>query len=205
MRKWEMSEELAYEWFKSTIDANAVLCGKENSYVGDIYSPLYNSYIEVKDITNKARCGQFTESVIARNPHAQAIYNGDYSPETCKEFIRYHYNNKGISHFVVINNNIISFHTLEEFLNSYIFEVQQPYAKRSGTSKAPKKDIPILLSMDKEFILKEDGYVYCTNEERYGDYFTMITPFDYFISAKNHGELRKRATTKNLTWHLVIR
>ena len=70
MMNWEKSEKKAFEWFKNNYDNDAVYQGHNNSTISDIYSPLYNCYIEVKDITNSARCGQFTKSTISNNPYA---------------------------------------------------------------------------------------------------------------------------------------
>ena len=182
---WMESENRAYQWFKDTIDSNAIAAGKSDSVLSDIYSPLYNAYIEIKDITNGARCGQFTEATIRNNPFAQAIYDGDYSPEICKKFIQYHYTQKNVTHFIIINGNDMSFHSFDEFFTKYLFEVQNPYQKRSGTRQAPKKDIPILLNMDDDFTLEEDGRVYCKNSKRWGEYISAVELFDYFISKSN--------------------
>lgn len=205
MKNWKTSEQKAYLWFRENIDPNAIDCGKEDSTVGDIYSPLYDAYIEVKDITGGARCGQFTESTIQDNPFAQAIYNGQFTPEICKKFVQYHYTKKRVTHFIVIDNNELSFHSFEDFFLKYTFEVQNPYKKRSGTRQAPKKDISILLDADAEFFLAEDGKVYCYNPSRWGKYASIIDTFDYYISKDNNGELRKRSTTQNMTWHLLIK
>lgn len=202
---WKESEKKAYEWFKTNIDPNAEGTGGLDSTKPDIYSPLYDSYIEVKDIANGARCGQFTKSTIKDNPFAQAIYDGDYSPLICKEFVQYHYSKKNVSHFIVVNGDEMTFHSWEEFFNTYLFEIQNPYPKRSGTGAAPKKDIPLLLDLDKEFVLEENGKVYCHNPSRWNTYISVEDPFDYFISIVNKGELRKRGKTKNMTWHLVIK
>lgn len=113
---WQMSEEKAYKWFKTNIDQNAEMIGGENSIKADIYSPLYDAYIEVKDITNEARSGQFTESTIANNPFAQAIYNGKYDSLICKDFVKYHYNKKNVAYFIIIDNDEISFYSFEDFL-----------------------------------------------------------------------------------------
>ena len=153
MNNWKNSEIKAYNWFKENIDSAAINCGKEDSTVGDIYSPLYEAYIEVKDITNGARCGQFTESTIKDNPFAQAIYNNDFTLETCRQFVEYHYNKKNVKYFIVINNDNLLFYNFTEFFAAYSFEVQNPYKKRSGTRSAPKKDIPTLLNKDTEFSL----------------------------------------------------
>lgn len=205
MSNWKNSEIKAYEWFKKNIDSNAIDCGGEDSTVGDIYSPLYDAYIEVKDITGGARCGQFTESTIKDNPFAQAIYDNNFTTETCCQFVQYHYRKKNVAYFIVINGDNLSFFDFEQFFTTYTFEVQNPYKKRSGTRQAPKKDISILLRMDTEFILGEDGKVYCCNSERWGEYVSVIDAFDYFISKINKGELRKRSTTQNMTWHLLIK
>ena len=201
---WQLSEQKAYQWFKSNIDSNAEYLGGEDSTKADIYSPLYNGYIEVKDITTGARSGQFTESVIKNNPFSQNIYDGDCSPLICSNFVQYHYNKKNVTHFIIIDNNEIYFYNFDDFFANYTFKVQNPYEKRSGTNHAPKKDIPILLNMDKDFSLGNDGYVYCINPAKWGKYISAHEAFDYFISKTNKGELRKRSTTKNMTWHLLI-
>ena len=203
MSNWKESEKKAYKWFKAHYDPNAEHMGGEDSTQGDIYSPLYDAYIEVKDITHGARCGQFTESTIKDNPFAQAIYSGSTDPKICRKFIQYHYNKKNVTHFIVVDNDKLSFHSFADFFKNYTFEVQKPYEKRSGTRQAPKKDISLLLDLDVEFFLDKDGKVYCYNKNRWGNYVTVIDTFDYFISKQN-GELRKRSTTKNMTWHLLI-
>ena len=205
MNNWKNSEIKAYNWFKENIDSAAINCGKEDSTVGDIYSPLYEAYIEVKDITNGARCGQFTKSTIKDNPFAQAIYNNDFTLETCRQFVEYHYNKKNVKYFIVINNDNLLFYNFTEFFAAYSFEVQNHYKKRSGTRSAPKKDIPTLLNKDTEFSLAEDGKVYCYNSNRWGEYISVVDTFDYFISKTNNGELRKRSITQNMTWHLLIK
>ena len=202
---WKESEKKAYQWFKTNIDPDADPIGASDSTVSDIYSPLYDAYIEVKDITNGARCGQFTESTIQDNPFAQAIYNGEYSPTTCRKFVQYHYNKKNVAYFIVVDGDDISLHSFMEFFATYTFEVQNPYKKRSGTGKALKKHISTLLDMDAEFFLAENGRVYCYNPKRWGEYVSVEKTDDYFISKDNKGELRKRGTTKNMTWHLLIK
>ena len=205
MENWKQSEERAYAWFKTYIDENAKLLGKENSTIGDIYSPKYSTYIEVKDITNGARCGQFTESTIKNNPFAQAIYDGNCGLEICEQFVRYHYTNKQVTHFIIINGDDLSFYSFDDFFLKYNFEVQNPYTKRSGTRSAPKKDISLLLASDINFYLADDGKVYCPDRDKWGTYVSINNLFDYFISKTNQGELRKRSSTMNLTWHLLIK
>ena len=39
---WQLSEQKAYQWFKTTIDPNAESRGGADSTQPDIYSPLYN-------------------------------------------------------------------------------------------------------------------------------------------------------------------
>ena len=205
VQNWKISEQKAFNWFKANIDPNATAIGGEISTFGDIYSPYYDSYIEVKDITGGARCGQFTESTIKDNPFAQAIYDGTYDSNTCRKFVQYHYSKKDVSHFIVIDGDDISFYLFGDFFNKFTFEVQNPYKKRSGTRQAPKKDIQLLLDMDSEFALGPDDKVYCINSDRWGEYVSVVDTFDYFISKTNRGELRKRSSTQNMTWHLLIK
>ena len=201
---WKESEEKAFIWFKSNYDPNAVHEGDADSTCGDIYSPLYNTYIEVKDITNGARCGQFTESTIKDNPYAQAIYSGSDDNLICRQFVQFHYTKKNVSHFIIINGNDLTFMTFGDFFKNYVFEVQKPYAKRSGTRSASQKDIQILLALNSSFYLEEDNKVYCKDNSLWGTYISVIDTFDYFIS-KTTGELRKRSVTKNMTWHLLVK
>lgn len=201
---WKESEKKAYLWFKENIDPNADPLGESDSTVSDIYSPLYDAYIEVKDITNGARCGQFTESTMENNPFAQDIYNGDYSPTTCRKFIQYHYNKKNVAYFIVVDGDNISLHSFGDFFASYTFEVQNPYHKRSGTRSAPKKAHSKLLDMDAEFFLAEDGKIYCPNRNRWRDYVSVYGDSDYVIG-KDTGELRVRGKTTSITWHLLIK
>ena len=205
MENWKAAENKAFIWFRENIDPDAIDYGKANSTIGDIYSPLYGSYIETKDITTGARCGQFTESTIRDNPFAQAIYNGVCTPEICKQFVQYHYTKKRVTHFIVVDNDELFFYNFDDFFLKYNFEVQNPYKKRSGTSQAPKKDISALLDMDAEFFLADDGKVYCYNSNRWGQYISVHDTFDYYISKDKKGELRKRGTTQNMTWHLLIK
>ena len=51
-------------FFKQEYDDAAVLYGGYNANQSDVYSPRFNSFIEIKDLTNGARCGQFTDSTI---------------------------------------------------------------------------------------------------------------------------------------------
>lgn len=201
---WRESENKAYQWFKTTIDPNAEPVGKSDSTLSDIYSPLYKAYIEIKDITNGARCGQFTKSTMQNNPFAQAIYDGDYSPTTCRKFVQYHYNKKNVAYFIVVDGDDMSFYSFADFFANYTFEVQDPYLKRSGTRSAPKKAHSKLLDMDAEFFLAEDGKIYCYNHNRWRNYVSVYGDSDYIIS-KDTGELRVRGKTINMTWHLLIK
>lgn len=202
---WKKSEERAYEWFKENIDVNAIKEKAADSTVADIYSPLLSAYVEVKDISNGARCGQFTESTMKDNPHSELIYNGDFSEETSIGFAKYHYEKKGVKHFIVVENGSISFYNGEDFFNTYKISVQTPYKKRSGTRSAPKKDIPLLLEFSSNFVLNdEDGRVYCTDPSQYGKYISLHDFSDYFISKTKDGEVRKRSSTNNMTWHILV-
>lgn len=202
-QNWKLAEDSAYDWFQANIDPNAVQCGGENANTPDIYSPLYGSYVEVKDITNGARCGQFTEGTITNNPFSSDIYNGNYSAETCCNFVKYHYSQKNVTHFIIIDGDSLTLYDFDTFFENYTFDLQAPYRKRSGTRQAPKKDIPHLLKINTNFVLSENGRVYCTDPNRWGTY--LITPMgDYFISKNNQGELRKQSNTFNMTWHLLI-
>lgn len=198
---WKESESLAFDWFKNNYDNEAILKGEENSNYSDIFSPKFNSYIEVKDLTDGARAGQFTESTIKNNPFSEKIYRDEYTNNDIIEFIKYHYQKKNVSHFIVIYNNEIQMYNWDDFFNTFVFELQKPYKKRSGTRSAPKKDFNDLL-LNPDFY-QENDKIYCRNASYKGQYYSLKNPFDYFIS-KTNGELRKRSNTNNLTWHMII-
>lgn len=199
---WKESELLAFNWFKDNYDNEAILKGEENSNYSDIFSPKFNSYIEVKDLTDGARAGQFTESTIKNNPFSEKIYRDEYTNNDIIEFIKYHYQKKNVSHFIVIYNNEIQMYNWDNFFNAFVFELQKPYKKRSGTRSAPKKDFNDLL-LNPDFY-QENDKIYCRNTSYKGQYYSLKNPFDYFIS-KTNGELRKRSNTNNLTWHMIIK
>lgn len=203
MMNWEKSEKKAFEWFKNSYDNDAIYQGRNDSTISDIYSPLYNYYIEVKDITNGARCGQFTKSTIDNNPYAKAIYSGKNDEETCINFVIEHYKAKQVGAFIIVNNNNISLVPLCDLFNNYTFEIQEPYHKRSGTSSAPAKDRETLLKFNTAFYQK-DNKIFCSDQSLFGTYCSVFNSEDYFIS-KTTGELRKRSNTNNMTWHIVIK
>lgn len=197
---WQDSETKGYNWYKSNIDPLAVQKGMEDSTHSDIFSPKFNCYIEIKDITNGARCGQFTESTIGDNPYASEIYVNPAQADVCG-FVRYHYEKKKVGYFIIIANDQLDFCSLSDFLQKYNFSIQKPYQKRSGTRVTPKKDISLLLQ-DEDFEMRADR-VYCSNPNRWGNYYSLRNPSDYFINT-NTGELRKRGTTNNMTWHIIV-
>lgn len=87
-------EKEAFDWFRNHYDANAKLQGGSNCHISDIFSPLYNCFIEVKYLDgNTARCGQFTENSIGNNPYSEKLLNYP-SSENLKNFVKYHYNQK---------------------------------------------------------------------------------------------------------------
>lgn len=87
-------EKEAFDWFRNHYDVNAKLQGGSNCHISDIFSPLYNCFIEVKYLDgNTARCGQFTENSIGNNPYSEKLLNYP-SSENLKNFVKYHYNQK---------------------------------------------------------------------------------------------------------------
>jgi hypothetical protein len=196
------AEEKAYHWFKENHDENSIWYGGSNSKVIDIWSEKYG-WVEAKDITNGARCGQFTESTLKNNPYSNNIYLQKYTNDDIINFIKYHYKKKEVNYFIVSYYDKFYFHGFEDFFNSYDFDLQQPYEKRSGTRSAPIKDREDLLKLNSNFFLGSNNKVYCNDKNLFGEYISLNSFLDYFISKKD-GELRKRSNTKNLTWHMLI-
>lgn len=195
---WEESEKLALNFIRQK-DSEAKLCGGNNSYNSDIFSPKYG-WIEVKDITNGARCGQFTESTILNNPYSKLIISNNYTDEDIVNFTKEHYRKKEVSYFLVVSKGVVEFLSFDDFFHKFSFSLQKPYKKRSGTSKVPKKDYDLLLNYDNSFQFMNDT-ICCVDCERWKTYFTL-NENEYFINKS--GVVRKRSKTNNLTWHILV-
>lgn len=60
---WEITEVKALDFIKTSFDPAAYLVGGANSTKSDIFSPKYDCYIEVKDLSQgDVRLGQYTDS-----------------------------------------------------------------------------------------------------------------------------------------------
>ena len=97
------NETAAFEWFKKNYDAEAELMGGFDSTKSDIYSHKYQCYVEVKMIssTSSARCGQFTEGTVNKNPYSIYLINEKNLDDNLINFVRYHYGQKDVGYFIV--------------------------------------------------------------------------------------------------------
>lgn len=190
------SEEIAYKYILR-FDKNAILYGGFDSVKSDIYSEIYG-WIEVKDLTNGARCGQFTKSTLDKNPFSKILLI-DSCEENCKDFVRYHYKNKNVNLFCVVNNKKVNLMTIEDFLNSFSFSLQS-YKKRSGSSIPSKKYWNLILE-NKDNYLK--GNRLYTKEDGLKNTYFSISNIEFYIN-KNL-EIRQRGKTKNETWLVEVK
>lgn len=193
----ERAEKIAYN-FILNLDKEAILYGGMDSTKSDIYSPIYG-WIEVKDLTTGARCGQFTESTKHLNSFSSKLIDNP-TEENCKCFVREHYTNKKVTHICVVIGNEIKLITLEEFLEHFLFSLQS-YGKGSGTRSCPKKDFKAILESSPLFYEKE-GKIYCSDLTLYKTYFHLGD--DKFYIGKNN-EVRKCSKTKNQTWLVEVK
>lgn len=198
---WTESERKAYEWFKTNYDSEAKLIGNLDSTQSDIFSPLFNHYIEIKQLMPAARCGQFTKTT-AIYDLCQEVMNDNWTEENAKQFVKLHYLNKDVSHFIIVLKDNIILETLDSFLENYNFNWQS-YAKKSGTSKVSKKNIPLVMSSIAAEI--KNDRLYAMDINLIGTYF-WIGGIEFFVSKnKNtYGEIRQCSKTKNITWLVEV-
>ena len=198
---WTESEQEAYLWFKNNYDAKAILYGNTDSTKSDIYSPLFNEYIEIKQLCPSARCGQFT-STTANYDLCKEVMNDKWTEENAKEFVRLHYNNKNVSNFLIVSENKISFEHIDDFLNNYHFKWQS-YAKKSGTSSVSKKYYSLVLNNVPSEI--KNNRLYVTDNSLIGKYF-WFDGIEFYVSKtkSTYGEIRQCSKTKNKTWLVVV-
>jgi len=198
---WIDSELTAYKWFKTNYDSNAILYGGTDSTKSDIYSPLLNEYIEVKQLCPSARCGQFTATT-ANYDICKEVMNNIQTEENAKEFVRLYYKNKNVNKFLIVSLDKIVLEDLDTFLNNHSFKWQS-YAKKSGTSSTSKKYYPIL-SKNLPIEIKNNK-IYITNNSLVGKYFWFDNQEFYISKNKNtYGEIRQCSKTKNITWLVEV-
>ena len=198
------NEAAAFEWFKKNYDAEAELIGGFDSTKSDIYSHKYQCYVEVKMIssTSSARCGQFTEGTVSKNPYSIYLINEKNLDDNLINFVRYHYGQKDVGYFIVGEDGNYTLMSLAAFLQNAEFTLAKPYCKKSGTSPCPKKYFDALAAMDDFAVI--DGRMFCNNTNRFGEYF-YHDGAKFFISVKSNGEVRKCSTTNNLTYHIEVK
>lgn len=203
---WEETEQRGFVFFKQKYDNTAIFYGGCNANQSDIYSPKFNSFIEIKDLTKGARCGQFTDSTID-NIFAQKIKDSiicgiKTNIDDIKGFIESHYQKKQVKYFLCYFNNSFHLYTIKEFCNNFTFSIQY-YYKKSGTRKVPKKDFDNVLNYSKYFYRTENDKIYCLNNNMNGEKF-YIKEDEFFISKKT-GEVRKCSKTKNITYLIEVK
>ena len=198
---WIDSELIAYEWFKTNYDSNAILYGNTDSTKSDIYSPLLNEFIEIKQLCPSARCGQFTVTT-AKYSICKEVMNHNQTETNAKEFVRLHYGDKNISKFLIVLPNKIILEDIDDFLNNHHFK-WQTYAKKSGTTSAAKKYYSILSDNLPTEI--KNNKIYVTNELLVGKYF-WFEDKEFYISKNNstYGEIRQCSKVKNITWLVEV-
>ena len=152
--------------------------------------------------TASARCGQFTEGTIDKNPYAIHLINEKNLNDNLINFVRYHYGQKDVGYFIVGTEGNYTLMSLAAFLENAEFTLAKPYHKKSGTSPCPKKYFDTLAAMDDFAII--DGRMFCNNTNRFGEYF-YHEGVKFFISVKSNGEVRKCSTTNNLTYHIEVK
>lgn len=193
---WQNSEELAYQYILR-LDPKAIYYGKFNSQSSDIYSEKYG-WIEVKDLSHGARCGQFTEKTIQNYNTALKLLECP-SEENCKNFVKENYLKKKVNYILEVIDNEITMYLLYDFINTHNFRLQV-YNKKSGTSIVPKKDYNKVLNFSSDFIIK-DNRVYCTNSNKLKTKL-YIDDNEYYIN--KNSEVRKCSKTKNKTWLVEV-
>jgi hypothetical protein len=193
----ERAEKISYDFILS-LDKEAILYGGMDSTKADIYSPIYG-WVEVKDLTKGARCGQFTENTKNLNSFAVKLIKNP-NEENCKGFVKEHYTNKEVKYICVVINENPKLLSLSDFLNTYSFSLQN-YKKNSGTRSCPKKDFERVLKENSSFYEKE-GKIYSSDLKLYKTYF-YIEDNKFYIGKNN--EVRKCGKTKNLTWLIEVK
>lgn len=197
------SEQLAFEWVKKNKDSQAKLFGGENSSVSDIYSPKLG-WIEVKDLTHGAHCGQFTETTKDNNPYSETLMQNAVDKTDCEKWVRYHYAQKDVNYFITVVDGVINFYTTDEFIINHSFE-RVIRAKKSGSRHCAKSARSAILALNSKFVL-EDNDLWCRDENRFGEYF-VCDGKTYVISKHPRclGRINQCGTTKNCTWLITVK
>lgn len=198
MKRWEEIEEKGFQYLKEKYP-KAIKYGNCDSTHSDVYLPELNTFVEIKDLTNGSRCGQFTINTINNRDYCIKIINNIYSNKDIKDFVYNHYADKNVSMFLIYIDNNFNLMTIEEFLSNYTFSVQS-YNKKSGTRKIPKKDIEKVLKYNTSFF-NNGNTIISLNSDIYNTYFNIDND-SYYINKS--GEVRKRSKTNNRTWLIEV-
>lgn len=200
MDAWEKIELDGLKYIHEFVDKDAIHIGGSDSTQSDIL--LSNgSFVEIKKIPALA-FGQFTESTVGENPYSKQILdifiNDNNNPSLGvlgKEWVKYHYQKKNVSHFLLETNGVFQFITLEDFINNHNFYCSGR-AKASGSQPCPKGKYAQVSSMIETTII--NGRLFSNDKNLFGTYFNLDND-KYFISKKNNGEIRKCSKIANFT------
>jgi hypothetical protein len=148
---------------------------------------------------NGARCGQFVEDVLP------PVLLDNPTQETLSMFVRELYSKKDVKGFIVGMEDFTLL-TFEEFFERTELSLAKPYAKKSGSSKCPKKYWDGIMLEQLNMCVK-DGALYCTDESRYGEEF--VYDKSCFLISKHPNSLGRinklsRPATKK-TYHLEVK
>ncbi len=204
-RKWTKKEARCGKWFQDNMDSSAVVYGGSNAFKPDIVSPKYGIG-EVKVLP--AQGGQFTKSTIDINKYSRNIAakrREDVTIEESTQWTKEHYRLKGVTFFVVMDKNKISYYTFDDFFEQYCSELEDRTTKGSGSRELPKfarKFVPADWN-----IIIENKRAYVTNPQAYDQRIVYMNtkkePDTMWVSPET-GEIRTLSKTKNETWIFQI-
>lgn len=191
---WEITEVKALNFIKTTFDSAAYLVGGTDSTKSDIFSPKYDCYIEVKDLSRgDVRLGQYTDSTKHQIQ--------PYLDKGLDAFVDYWYSQKNVEYFCLYTNTGFLLLSKQEFLRRFKdnFYLQTPYKKRSGSRKLTKS---LSCGLRQKLNLSEqDGRTYCFDLKPHA-YFNF-NGYRLFVNQNN--EIRIISNTCNTTYHVCLR
>lgn len=190
---WEITEVKALDFIKTSFDPAAYLVGGADSTKSDIFSPKYDCYIEVKDLSQgDVRLGQYTDSTKHQIQ--------PYLDKGLDVFVDYWYSQKNVEYFCLYTSAGFLLLSKQDFIYRFKddFYLQTPYKKRSGSRKLTKS---LFCELRQKFNLSEqDGRVYCFDLKPH-------TYFDfngYHLFVNRNNEIRIISNTCNMTYHICL-
>ena len=203
---WKDTEEKGLKFIKDNYDSNAYLQGGSNAYEEDLICPTLNYIVEIKQ--RYAQCGQFTEST-ANTEIKKEILNKrrqDVTSEDAKNFVKEHYLNKGVTHFLIEDNEEFTLYSFDDFFETFNFSLENRQTKKSGSRSLPKKDIPYIpeewhaTKIDNTYyVLDSNLWDTCYEYFNANNQIRVISP-----TARTNGQIRVLSNTNNPTWIFKI-